>query len=472
MRMSAAILVLDLGSSAVKAVLLAHDGSVAAQADAAYPTTSPNPGWFEQSPDDWATAAATAIAHLGDLSGVAMLALTGTMQNVIPLDAAGRPLCPAILYSDARAAGRFPAFAAAMAGIDAATRLGNHIDPLTCAAKLDWLRAESPDTFAAAMFHAGAKDFISFLLTGHHATDPTAASTTGLMDLSLRQWDAQILVSLDIAETQLPRILPADAIVGTVTAAAATRLGLPQGISVLNGCGDAGASTIGAGLAHAREAYIYLGTTGWVARNAPATFPRAPLAIYTLAHPTPGLLIEIAPILTAGDAVAWSTDLLGEVADTADGIEPPLFLPYLKGERSPFHDAAVRGAFLGLDRAHGPGHLRRAVLEGVALAIRHNLSELGAVSHALPVFGGGAANAAWMQILADTLGRTVFDPGVPVAMTALGVGELAARVLGWPIPPRRDGTAFSPRPTAAARADRLFARYLEASEFLRAWATS
>jgi len=468
--MPAAILVLDLGSSAVKAVLLAHDGAVAAQADSAYPTTSPNPGRFEQSPDDWATAVATAIAHLGDVSGVAMLALTGTMQNVIPLGADGRPLCPAILYSDARAADRFPAFAAAMADIGAATRLGNHIDPLMCSAKLDWLRAEAPEKFAAAMFHAGAKDFVSFLLTGRHATDPTAASTTGLMDLSLRQWDPQILQSLGLRETQLPRILPADAIVGTVTPTAAARFGLPPGTPVLNGCGDAGASTLGAGLAHAREAYIYLGSTGWVARNAPAAFPRAPLAIYTLAHPTPGLLIEIAPILSAGDAVAWSTDLLGDAPDADDGIEPPLFLPYLKGERSPFHDPAVRGAFLGLDRAHGPAHLRRAVLEGVALAIRHNLSELGAVSRTLPVLGGGATNPAWMQILADVLGHTVFEPGLPVATTALGVGELAARVLGWPIRPRRDGTAFSPRPSEVARADRVYARYLAASDVLRAFA--
>jgi xylulokinase len=460
------ILVLDLGSSSLKAVLLARDGSVAAQAGAAYPTASPRPGWFEQSPDDWAEAAASAIARLGDLSGVAMLAPTGTMQNVIPLDEAGRPLCPAILYSDARATVRFPAFVAAMAEIDAAERLGNRIDPLMCSAKLEWLRAEAPDTFAAAMFHAGAKDFLSFLLTGRHATDPSAASTTGLMDLSRRQWDAQILQSLALRETQLPRILPAGAIVGHVTQAAAARFGLPHGIPVLNGCGDAGAATLGAGLTHAREAYVYLGTTGWVARNALATFPRVPLAIYTLAHPAPGLLIEIAPILSAGDAVAWSTELLGDAPAPDDGTELPLFLPYLKGERSPFHDSGVRGAFLGLDRAHGPSHLRRAVLEGVALAIRHNLAELGGAEGVVPAIGGGAANTQWLQILADTIGHTIAAPQMPVAATALGVGKLAAQVLGWPETPPLPPTLLHPR----ANADRRFARYLAASDFLRAFA--
>jgi sugar (pentulose or hexulose) kinase len=116
--------------------------------------------------------------------------------------------------------------------------------------------------------------------------------------------------------------------------------------------------------------------------------------------------------------------------------------------------------------------LRRAVLEGVALAIRHNCSELGGIAGTLPALGGGAANPEWTQILADILGHGVTVPAMPVAATGLGVGKLAARALGWPEPAAPGATLFQPRPAQTARADRLFARYLAASAFARAWATS
>lgn len=467
------VLVLDVGSSALKAALFDGDGAVRAQAEAGYATASPHPGWFEQAADDWAAAAARAIGLLGDLRGVAILALAGTMQNLIALDAEGRPLGPALLYSDGRAAARFADFAARMAAIDAAARVGNMVDPLWTAAKLDWLRAEQPARFErAAMLHAGAKDYLAWLLTGRHATDATTASTTGLMALATRQWDATILAALGVAPERLPVILPADAVLGGVTAAAAARFGLPAGLKVLNGSGDAGAATLGAGTAGAERAHVYLGSTGWVARSVIARHPRAPLPIYTLAHPDPGLLIEVAPILSAGDAAAWLADLLGPDTqdDDAGTIAPPLFLPYLKGERSPFHDAQVRGAFLGLDRAHGRASLRRAVLEGVALAIRHCIGELGGVAGALVALGGGAGNRTWMQIMADITQCPVAVHDAPVAATALGAAMLGARALGRAIPPPAPSALFEPRADSAEAASLRFRRYLAASDFLRAWA--
>ncbi len=461
------ILVLDAGSSGLKAVVFDRAGAVLAQAQAGYPTTSPRPGWFEQAPEDWAEAARLALGRLGDLGGVALLALTGTMQNLIPLGRDGAPLGPALLYSDARAAFRLAGFAERMRAAGAPGRLGNQVDPLTTAAKLDWLRAEAPGRFdAAAMFHSGAKDYLAWRLTGRHATDAAAASTTGLMDLAAREWDAPVLAALGVASDRLPRILPADAVLGPVGAPAAAWFGLPAGLAVLNGCGDAGAATLGAGAGRAGQAYAYLGTTGWVARSVVAAFPRAVPPVATVAHPLPDLLIEVAPILCAGDAVAWARELFGDPACGAE-IEPPLFLPYLKGERGPFHDAAVRGAFLGLDRSHGPGSLRRAVLEGVALAIRHNLAALGGANGALGALGGGASSAEWMRILADITGMPVAVHANPVGATALGAAILGARALGWKLRPPPPAALVRPDPEAAVRSRRLFERYLAASDFLR-----
>jgi xylulokinase len=467
------ILVLDIGTSGTKAAIFSSEGHLLAEASANYPTSSPQPGWFEQSPHDWFAAAKTAISLLGDVRNVALLALTGTMQNVILLGMDGEPIFPAVLYSDGRAASRFKTFAEQMQAIDAAARVGNQIDPLMCSAKLEWLRAEVPHVWAdIAMVHAGTKDYIGYRLTGQHGTDATSASTTGLMNLETRTWDPDILSKLSLASYQLPPILPSGTILGTVLPEASALLGLKAGLPVVNGIGDAGAATIGAGVEHPDQAYVYLGTTGWVARVVKAQHPRAPLSIYTLAHADPNLLIEIAPILSAGDAVEWLQDIC---CDPHSGIEEehldiPLYLPYLKGERSPFHDAHVRGAFLGLDRSHGQMSLRRAVLEGVALAIRHNLDALGKVEGALTVLGGAVSNHMWMQILANITGRTIALHPNPLSATAYGAAVLGARQLGFKFSPAASSVVLSPAEGVAERAARLFRRYIAASDFARAWA--
>ncbi len=433
---------------------------------------SPHPGWFEQAPDDWAAAAKEAIGQLGDLRAAALLALTGAMQNIIVLAADGQPLRPAILYSDGRAAERFCEFSLRMQSLGAAARVGNQIDHLMCSAKWEWLAAEAPSIVRdTAILHTGAKDYIGYLLTGRHATDATSASATGLMNLASRDWDPEILGELKISREQLPRIIAADAILGKVSAAAAHRFGLPSGLPVLNGTGDAGAATVGAGIELPNEAYVYLGTSGWVARVAAEHDKRTPLTIYTLSHPNPGLLIEIAPILSAGDAITWVQEICDEapLAEEAGDSIPPMFLPYLKGERSPFHDPFVRGAFLGLDRSHGRFALQKAVFEGVALAIRHNLVELGKSEGALTALGGGAMNRPWMRILADITAIPIRVHSAPMVATAFGAGLLGARTLGQRLPPVGFSEHFQPREGSSERAAETFRRYKAASDFLRSW---
>jgi xylulokinase len=183
-------------------------------------------------------------------------------------------------------------------------------------------------------------------------------------------------------------------------------------------------------------------------------------------------LIEVAPILSAGDSVEWLQNICREGPPDAevDVANRPLYLPYLKGERSPFHDPRVRGAFLGLDRSHGPGSMRRAVLEGVALAIRHNLEALGEVRGSLTALGGGASDLSWMQILADTTGHAVAVHPAPISATAYGAAKLGAHALGVTFAPFRPSVVLSPAAGAAEHSARLFRRYLAASNLLRTWA--
>lgn len=451
------ILVFDFGTSSLKAVVFGADARIIAEADAPYPTRVGAGGHHEQDPADWRRALVEVCATLGDrLAGIALIVLAGTMQSVIPVDAAGDAIGPAMLYSDSRAEAGFAAATAKLAGIDVAGVIGNPPDAYMAAFKLAWLRDHDRDRFdRAATFHSGSKDVVAQWLTGAIVTDATAATTTGLMDLAAGDWHPGLLGAFDIARQRLPAIHPADAIIGTLGAGPAATLGLVAGTPVLNGCGDAGASTLGAGIAAPGETYVYVGTTAWAAQIARRGEHGAGPAqsIYTLAHPTrTDAVICIGAMLSGGDSVAWYAGTGGHsvaALDTLlDGGVPDsraLFLPYLKGERCPFMDPDVRGGFLLLDRADTAASLHHAVLESIALAIAANIDGLGPVTGALALIGGGAVSRHLPQLIADACDRSVTIGDGPAAATAFGAFALAAAQLGWPVARPAAGNLVRPR---------------------------
>ena len=254
---------------------------------------------------------------------------------------------------------------------------------------------------------------------------------------------------------------------------------MQAGIPVINGCGDAGASTVGAGVSAPGEVYVYLGSSGWVARVAAMEPGRVPLSVYTLAHPLNENVIEIAAMLSAAGAVSWLQRLLGlddlsalEAEANAVDAAPTslLFLPYLLGERNPFHDADVRGAFVGLDDGDRRGAFFYAVMEGVAFAIRNNLEALGAPPPQIRLLGGAGQSRLWPQIIADILGVPVHVAAEPAAATALGAYRIAARALGTDVAGVRTEAICAPRADRWERADRRYRRFLDATAFARRFA--
>ena len=246
----------------------------------------------------------------------------------------------------------------------------------------------------------------------------------------------------------------------------------------MNGSGDAGAATVGAGVQRAGEAYVYLGTSAWVALAFEIESLRLPHQLYTLAHPVEGLGIRIGAMLCGGDSAAWFSGLAGETLEAlerrlpaVDGAPPELvFLPYLKGERCPFLDTRVRGAFLGLDRSHGAGELYYAVLEGVALALRANLDALGGGGTDVRLIGGGALSPMWAQLLADVTGRHVLVTPIPTAATAFGAFKIAATHCGMATDVHNHERRVGPRPERAARAEQRRLLFNELTGQARAWA--
>lgn len=477
--MTEAVLVIDVGSSGLKAVLFDRTGAVRAEAGAVYETQVPAPGRAEQAPADWVRALQEAIQGLPTDVPPGAVTFAGTMENMLALDRDGSPLMPALLYSDARAEEEFANRSAALAAAGAGRIIGNAPDPFMTAFKIDWLRRREPALFdRVAVILPGAKDFLVAELCGVWRTDPTNATTTGLMDIETRDWSSEILGILGIAADLLPQIRPAAEVVGVVSDTAARAFGLPPGIPVINGCGDAGASTVGAtGMADDRM-HVYLGTTGWVARAVPLDPSVLPRPFFSLAHPAAETVIEVAPILSAGSAPDWYRRLTGTALEAMDRAaaaadrSPPqvMFLPYLAGERAPFMDPAVRAVFLGIDGGDGADALYYAVLEGVALAIRNCMDALGEKPDVLSMIGGGAASPVWPQLIADACGCAVEVSALPTAATAVGAYRVAAAALGLDDHAVVAGHTVMPRPDRAARAETRLAAFRAATDFARSHA--
>ncbi|MDQ3558691.1 MAG: FGGY family carbohydrate kinase [Pseudomonadota bacterium] len=469
------VLVLDVGSTALKAAVFTADGEMLALSEAGL---GPAPALHRQDPESWWSAARTAIAALGR-PRVDAVVLTGTMENLIAVDRNGEPLGDAILYSDPCGGAALERSRGVLDDLGAAQILGNDPEPLMTAFKIGWLRDAHPDLFeSAAFFLPGAKDFVALRLTGRAVTDPVTASTTGLMDMARRRWSETLATALGVPLRALPEILPTGAVIGPVLPDAASDLGLDSSadILVVNGCGDAGATTLGSFCRASGDISLYLGTTGWLARVVAEAEIEARRPVYRLAHPWPGNIIEITPILSAGAAAAWAratlslTDAMAEQALAAADENPAdiLFLPYLSGERSPFMDADVRGAFLGLGAEHGPAALYYAVLEGVGHAIRANLDALDpSGAGRIRLVGGGARSATWPRMVADVLGRAISVPPSPLVATAMGAFLIAAKTFGLAGVDEAAMQTIAPRENRRARIERQAATFAEATSFAR-----
>ena len=464
------ILVLDCGTSALKATGFAPDGTITATAQADYAA----PPEHRASPDSWWQAAIAAVQDLPPLDFRA-IALTGTMENLIPVGHDGDALGEAWLYTDPCGAPMLERMSAALQEAGAAAIAGNAPEPLMTAFKLGALRENEPRRFAEARwFLPGSKDFLALKMTGRAATDASCAATTGLMDLGTRQWSPALLALFGVELARLPEILPATAIIGALGAAAAAELDLTPGIPVINGCGDGAATTIGSGAERAEDVSLYLGTSGWVARV--AALGGGPRPFYRLPHPLLDGVIEIAPIISAGAAAQWARDTLGLDVLRAEGLaaqadaapSEAVFLPYLRGERSPFLDLELRGGFTGISAADGAASLYYAVLEGVAFAIAANLAAMGGKGKGtVSLVGGGALSATWPAIIADVLDAEIAIPADPVSATSLGAFRIAARALGYAEAAAASPRTVAPRPGRRARIERLARRFAATTGFLR-----
>ncbi|MCC6629008.1 MAG: xylulokinase [Chloroflexi bacterium] len=442
------VLGIDVGTTGVKAALVAPDGRVLAAVDTGYPLHHPQVGWAEQAPGDWWQATMAAVpAVLARVPGASVCAvgISGQMHGAVLLDDAGVPVRPCIIWSDQRTQAECDEITATVGEATLAAWVANPALPGFTAPKLLWVRRHEPVAWNRVRTLLLPKDFVRFHLTGALATDESDAAGTLLYDVAGRQWSAAMTAALGLAPSLLPRCVESTAVMGQVTATAAAATGLPAGIPVVGGGADNACAAVGSGVVAPGDLLVSVGTSGTVVAPlaSPAVDPGGRL--HTFNHAVPGRWYLMGVMQAAGLSLRWLRDLVdpeaidgydalaSAAAQTPAGAEGLLWLPYLQGERTPHRDPDARGVLFGVTPRHGCGHVARAVMEGVAFGLRDSVALLraaGVPAERAVITGGGAASPVWRQIISDVIGlplRLAQDQAGP----AFGAALLAAIALGW-----------------------------------------
>lgn len=427
------ILAHDLGTSGNKASLFNEAGQLIASCTETYPVQYPQAGWAVQDPRDYWRAVCNATQLLlsrtgianGDIAGVSF---SGQMMGVIAVNAQGDPLHDAIIWADQRAIEEAQLIVEKCGADEVYRSTGHRISPAYTAAKMLWLKRRRPEVYAQAAHLLMVKDFIALKLTGRAGTDCSDASGSNLFDLQTRQWRNDLVDAIKLDANKLPAIYPSTHVIGEVTHDAAAATGLHAGTPVVIGGGDGACATVGAGVVDEGDAYCVLGTSSWISLTSTQPFFDAQQRTFTFHDLQPDRYLPMGTMQAAGGAREWLLGVMGNVVpdEAIDAIpagsDGVLFLPYLMGERSPWWQPDLRGAFIGLSIAHGPAHLHRAVLEGVAYNLKLILNVLSQHRpiQSLRLIGGGANSAAWPQILADVLGLPLAIPELLSEATSWG----------------------------------------------------
>ena len=439
---------IDLGTSACKLLLVAEDGSILNSVTKEYPLFFPRPGWSEQNPEDWWTAVRAGIPELlqgYDAASVAGIGCGGQMHGLVVLDGQDRVIRPAILWNDGRTGDEVEYLNNVIGRDKLSAWTANIAFAGFTAPKLLWLRKHEPENFQKISKIMLPKDYVNYMLTGVRSCDYSDASGMLLLDVKNKRWSREMLDICGVKDSQMPQLFESFEVVGTLTTAAATALGLPETVKVVAGAGDNAAAAVGTGTVGAGGCNISLGTSGTVFISSDRFGVDPNNALHAFAHADGGYHL-MGCMLSAAGCNKWFCEEILKTADFAEeqqaipeeklGENHVYFLPYLMGERSPINDTNARGTFVGMTMDTTRADMVQAVLEGVAFAIRDSFEVAKSLGISIPrsnLCGGGAKSPLWRKIFANVLGipldmvKTEQGPGYGAAMLAMvGCGRFAS----------------------------------------------
>lgn len=447
------ILACDLGTGGLKLALYSSAGVLIDSVVEHYATVSHNETWVEQSPDSWWRAfcnMSRALVEKQQLrpTSVATVSFSGHMMACLPVDRNGHALTDCIIWADRRSTVQVDQLHERIAEDEYYRITGNKIYPTYSLPKLMWLKQNQPAVYRKTVKFLQPKDYLVCQLTGVLATDYSDASGTAALDIANRCWSTDLLALADLDADKFPDLHSSVEVVGNITDAAARQCGLSAGTPVVIGAGDGPCGNLGAGVYRHGRAYLYLGTSSWVSVASPQMITDPARVLFNICGVDPSMVYVYGTMQMGGGSFEWLKDTIGipekqfaeltgddpfvylnrQAEVSSPGSRGLVFLPYLRGERSPRWNIDAKGAFIGLTASHTRGDMIRSVLEGVSYnlkVVRDAIDSQGTVVKEMRAIGGGAESPLWRQIFAD-----VFQDTLQVLTLLEGANTLGAAVLG------------------------------------------
>ena len=442
------VLGVDLGTSAVKVILVNQKGEIKAEATREYPLSHPAPGYSEQNAEDWVMGSVESIKEIID-SGVVNavdiegLSFSGQMHGLVLIDETGAPLRPAILWNDVRTTPQRQRITEVL-GAELLDNIKNKALEGFTLPKILWVQEHEPEIFAQATSFLLPKDYLRYRLTGVIDMDYSDAAGTLMLDFPTNSWSRAVCEKFNLNPNICPPLIGSTDLSGMILPEIAELTGLSVDTKVFGGGADNACGALGAGIINSDVAMCSIGTSGVFLSYEDDAAADYQGAVQFHSHAMPESFYSMGVTLAAGHSLNWfkSTfakdlsfaELLANVGTIKPGSNGLLFTPYIVGERAPHADALIRGSFVGMDTTHTLDHFARAVLEGITFSLKDSMELMKQAGNKeiteIISIGGGAQNEDWLQMQADIFNATIIKLTSEQG-PALGSAIIAAMGCGW-----------------------------------------
>ncbi|MFZ7942553.1 xylulokinase [Neobacillus sp. 19] len=439
---------IDLGTSAVKILLVNQNGDVVQEVSKPYPLIQEKTGYSEQDPKCWVDQTVSGLSDLlkdfeGNTAEIEGISFSGQMHGLVLVDKDYNVLRNAILWNDTRTTKQCQDIYKVVGEKTLLAIAKNHALEGFTLPKLLWVKEYEPDVYANIHKMMLPKDYLRFRITGNINCEYSDAAGTLLLDIQQKVWSKEITSLLDIDEGILPELVESTDFTGTITQAFANETGLHPATKVFAGGADNACGAVGSGILSKGMTMCSIGTSGVVLSYEESADLDFEGKVHYFNHAEKDAYYTMGVTLAAGHSLSWYKntfapdesfdDLLSHLNEVPIGANGLLFTPYLSGERTPFNDAAIRGSFIGMDISHSKEDFTRAVIEGITFSLNESIEIFrgnGKTIDTIISIGGGAKNEDWLQIQADIFNANVVKLASEQG-PALGAAMIAASGLGW-----------------------------------------